>query len=594
MAETKAPPKAVPTDPVSESWNRLPWRKLEKHCYRIQKRIFKAESRGNTRAVHKLQKLLMKSRAARLVAVRRVTQDNQGKKTAGVDGIKLVKAPQRFDMVETIHPRRWKGQKARPVRRIYIPKPGKAEKRPLGIPVMEARALQALVKLALEPAWEAKFEPNSYGFRPGRSCHDAVAAIFTDIHQKAKYVLDADIKGAFDHINHDALLRKLDAYPDLSWLIRAWLKAGVMDNGEFDETKSGTPQGGVISPLLMNIALHGMETALLDAYPKKAEKPQFVRYADDLVVFHSTEEGVKKAQEVLAKWLEDVGLELKPSKTKITHTLLEYQGNVGFDFLGFTIRQFPVGKTHSGRVGGGGNRPLLGFKTIIKPSKEAIRRHLEETKRVIERNRSAKQEKLINELNLAVHGWTNYYRTVVAEDTFSHCRYVLFHQLEVWAKRRHPNKSATWIMNKYWGVDEGDGWKFKTPEVRLWEHTQTHIQRHVKVKGTASPYDGNLLYWSRRLKKHPLIGGRLGKTLQRQQGRCRWCGLFFRDGDLIELDHLTPRSLGGKSEIGNLAALHLHCHDQRHAKWADGINDSDRRTEEPDEWETFMSGSEDE
>jgi RNA-directed DNA polymerase len=201
MAQTKAPQgkRKRPLDPASESWNKLPWRKLEQHVYRIQKRIFQAEHRGNTRAVHKLQKLLMKSRAARLVAVRRVTQDNQGKNTAGVDGVKSIKPAQRLVMVECIHPKRWKHAKAPPVRRVYIPKPGKPEKRPLGIPVMETRAQQALVKLALEPEWECKFEPNSYGFRPGRSCHDAIAAIFVIIAHKAKYVLDADLKGAFDH-----------------------------------------------------------------------------------------------------------------------------------------------------------------------------------------------------------------------------------------------------------------------------------------------------------------------------------------------------------------------------------------------------------
>jgi RNA-directed DNA polymerase len=528
--------------------------------------------------------------------VRRVTQDNQGKKTAGVDGVKSVPPKQRLEMVERIHPKHWEGMQSRPVRRVYIPKPGKAEKRPLGIPIMEARGHQALAKLALEPQWEARFEPNSYGFRPGRSCHDAIEAIFINIHQKAKYVLDADIKGAFDHINHDALLRKIDTYPAMKQAIKAWLKAGIIDNGVFDETKSGTPQGGVVSPLLMNIALHGMETALLQAYRTKEGKPQFVRYADDLVVFHPTEEGVRKAQEVLTDWLANMGLELKASKTRIAHTFQEYQGTTGFDFLGFTVRQFPVGRTHSGKVGGGGARPLLGFKTIIKPSKEAVQRHVKETKQVIERNKSASQEKLIKELNLVIHGWTNYYRTHVATDTFSHCRYVLFHQLESWAKGRHENKSVTWIMNKYWRVDEGEGWKFRTQEVKLWDHTQTHIQRHVKVKGTASPYDGNLLYWSKRLKKHPLVGNRLGKVLQKQQGKCKWCGLLFKERDSIELDHITPRNQGGKDDIGNLAALHPHCHDQRHAKQACllGINDNDHRIEELDEGITFTSSSEDE
>jgi RNA-directed DNA polymerase len=248
MAQTKAPRKKrkqPPLDPESESWNKLPWRKLEQHVYSLQKRIFKAERRGNLRAVHKLQKLLTKSRAARLIAVRRVTQDNQGKKTAGVDGVKSVPPKQRREMAERIHPKHWKGMQSRPVRRIYIPKPGKTERRPLGIPTMEARGHQALAKLALEPQWEARFEPNSYGFRPGRSCHDAIEAIFINIHQKTKYVLDADIKGAFDHINHEELLRKIDTYPAMKHVIKAWLKAGIIDNGVFDETKSGTPQGGV-------------------------------------------------------------------------------------------------------------------------------------------------------------------------------------------------------------------------------------------------------------------------------------------------------------------------------------------------------------
>jgi RNA-directed DNA polymerase len=285
MAETKAPrtKRKPPLDPESESWHKLPWRKLEQHVYRIQKRIFRAEQRGNTQAVHKLQKLMMKSRAARLLAVRRVTQDNQGKKTAGVDGVKSVPPAQRLEMVECIHPKNWKQQKSFPVRRVYIPKPGKNEKRPLGIPIMVERGQQALVKSALEPEWEAKFEANSYGFRPGRSGHDAIAAIFIDINRKNKYVLDADLKGCFDNINHEALLRKLNTYPAMRRIIKKWLKAGIVDKGVFEETTKGTPQGGVVSPLLANIAVHGMEKALKDAYTWREGKPNFVRYADDFV-----------------------------------------------------------------------------------------------------------------------------------------------------------------------------------------------------------------------------------------------------------------------------------------------------------------------
>ena len=276
--ETKAP-----TEMSSEDWSVLPWRKLERHCYRLQKRIYRASEHGNQRAVHRLQQLLMHSRSARLLAVRKVTQDNRGKNTAGIDGRKSVTPPERLALAEGIHPRHQKKRKAKPVRRVWIPKPGKAEKRPLGIPTMCDRAGQALAKLALEPEWEARFEPNSYGFRPGRGCHDAIGAIFREIKQKGKYVLDADIKGCFDHIDHAALLEKLMTYPAMRRSIRAWLKAGIVEGCDFSPSNEGTPQGGVISPLLANMALHGMEEALQQAYTVKEGKPALIRYADDFV-----------------------------------------------------------------------------------------------------------------------------------------------------------------------------------------------------------------------------------------------------------------------------------------------------------------------
>jgi RNA-directed DNA polymerase len=444
---------------------------------------------------------------------------------------------------------------------------------------MKERALQALVKLALEPEWEACFEPNSYGFRPGRSCHDAIEAIYIIVNHKAKYVLDADLKGCFDNIDHEALLSKLNTYPALRRAIQGWLKAGVMDKGVFDETRSGTPQGGVISPLLANIALHGMETALLEAFPTKRNRVQFVRYADDFVVFNATLAGIEKAKAVLETWLQGVGLELKPSKTRIAHTLEAHQGSAGFDFLGWTVRQFPVGKTHAGKANG--YSPRLGFKTIITPSKAAVKRHTAEVGAVIKQNRHAPQGKLIKEVNARVRGWSSYHRTVSAADTFRSCRKILFRQLQQWGKSRHPNKSGEWIANKYWHVDEGQGWIFTDQRSKLWDHSHTHIQRHVKVKGTASPYDGDLVYWSQRLSNHYMFNGTLGKLLQKQQGKCRWCGLLFRDGDHVEVDHITPKSLGGGEELSNKLALHAHCHDERHARRAIGAYDKGHVTEEP-------------
>jgi len=510
-----------------------------------------------------------------------VTQDNQGKKTAGIDGVKSVKPAERSVMANQIHPKNWKDTSA-PVRRVWIPKPGKNEKRPLGIPVMVERARQHLAKLALEPAWEARFEPNSYGFRPGRSCHDAIEAIFNAIKQKEKYALDADLKGAFDNINHQKLLDKLKTYPAMKRTIQAWLKAGAIDKGAFEETRSGTPQGGTISPLLMNVALHGMETAVMEAFRTKEGKPQLVRYADDLVVFHATEEGVKRARAVLETWLADIGLELKPSKTKITHTLTPYEGNVGFDFLGFAVRQFPVGKTHTGKNTYG--KPL-GFKTIISPSKEAIKRHMEEIGEKIRKLRSASQEQLIGALNPIIRGWANYYRTVVAAKTFSLCDHLTYQQLRRWAYRRHPTKGRQWVVRKYWKMEKDASWIFQDQEEHvLRRHNARPIQRHTKVRGTASPYDGNFLYWSTRLKKHAMLSGTLSKLLQKQQGKCRWCELLFKDEDHIEIDHIVPKSAGGGDELSNKYALHRHCHDQRHAQHPEtGTHDKSHIIEEPDD-----------
>jgi RNA-directed DNA polymerase len=568
MEHTKAP-EAYP----SEEWADLPWRKLEQHLYRLQKRIFKASARGDLKAVHKLQKLLMKSRSARLLAVRRVTQENQGKKTAGIDGVKSVSPAGRLALAEAIHPKRRSKRKPKPLRRVWRPKPGKAEQRPLGIPVVFDRACQALAKQALEPQWEALFEADSYGFRPGRSAHDAIAAIFNNIRAKSKYVLDADIKGCFDNIDHQALLAKLRTYPAMRRLVKGWLKVGVMEGVDFSPTLAGTPQGGVVSPLLMNIALHGMEEALVNAYRDEKQRlsarqgaPKLIRYADDFVVLHAEAVEVLKAQQRIATWLQGIGLELKPGKTRLSHTLNEYQGNVGFNFLGFSIRQYPVGRTHTGTTSNG---KALGFKTLIKPSKEGVQRHLQALKRILQRSQSLSQEELIDQLNPVIYGWTLYYRSVVSKKQFTVCDYLLTRMLWQKMSRKHPKKSATWVKEHYWRTVKGNTWTFATPDESTRQtlrwHAATPIQRHIKVKGQASPFDGNLLYWAKRLKDHPLTKTTLGKLLQKQQGKCRWCELLFWDQDQIEIDHITPKSEGGGEELSNKFALHRHCHDQRHA-----------------------------
>lgn len=547
------------TNPIVD-WVLVDWRKAEQSVYRLQKRIFKAASRGNVQVVHNLQRKLMRSRSAQLLAVRRVTQDNQGKKTAGIDGRIALTAPERVQLVEELRPKHRKRRKPLPVRRVWILKPGKQEKRPLGIPTIRDRAEQALAKQALEPEWEAKFEPNSYGFRPGRSCHDAIAAIFAFIRYKPKYVLDADIAGCFDHINHQALLGKLGTYPAMRRYINACLKAGVMEGVTLSETTEGTPQGGVISPLLANIALHGLEEEVARGYHRRrAPYPQVIRYADDFVILCPDQATTMQAKQRAEQWLQGMGLEMKPSKTRITHTLQATEGNWGFDFLGVNVRQYRVGKYRSGLDTW--RRPL-GFKTLIKPSQEAQQRHVQKLRQKIRELRGAPQEKVIIDLTPIIRGWANYYCTVVASQCFSKMDFLLHHMLWKWACWRHKGKGKGWIEQRYWKRVEYHT-EFRTDAGRLFTHRRVKIRRHMKVEGKASPYDGNLVYWAKRNYEHPLTGTRMGSILRMQKGRCAACGLYLKDGDLIELDHIIPKVLGGKDEIKNLQALHRPCHDRK-------------------------------
>jgi RNA-directed DNA polymerase len=590
-SNTRLLDKPLPMPEPMVEWKNIPWQKLERVVFKLQKRIYRASQRGDVKTVRRLQKTLMRSWSAKTLAVRKVTQDNQGKCTAGVDGIKSLTPRQRHNLVLKLRLSR----KAKPTRRVWIPKPGTEEKRPLGIPTMYDRALQALVKLALEPEWEAKFEPNSYGFRPGRSCHDAIGAIFLAIKSKSKYVLDADIAKCFDRINHKALLEKLNTFPIMRRQIRAWLKAGVMDGGKLFPILEGTPQGGVISPLLANIALHGMENRIKQfAETLKGRKQDnrkslsLIRYADDFVILHEDITVIQKSQQIISEWLKGMGLELKPSKTRLTHTLNKHgEENPGFDFLGFTVRQFPVGKNQSGKNTDG---TLLGFKTLIKPSKKKLKTHAESIRSVIKTHKAAPQEALISRLNPIIRGWANYYSTVVSKEIYSGMDRLTYQQLRAWANRRHPNKNRGWIANKYWQNIKNDHWVFanrgegKRKQIRLTKHSETLITRHEKVQGERSPYDGDWIYWSSRMGMHPEAAARVATLLKKQKGICAHCGLFFKDGDLLEIDHKTPRKRGGKDTKENLQLLHRHCHDTKTAnddKADRGTNDNSQIIEEP-------------
>ncbi len=566
-------------------WTQVNWRKLERIVYKLQKRIYQASLRGDVKAVRKLQKTLLNSWSAKMLAVRKVTQDNQGKNTAGIDGKKALTPNERLQLVHTLK----LSNKSKATRRVWIPKPGKTEKRPLGIPTISERAKQALVKLALEPEWEAKFEPNSYGFRPGRSCMDAIEGIKAGIKQKSKYVLDADIAICFDKIDHEKLLNKINTFPKLRKQIKAWLKSGVYDNGAWFPTDEGTPQSGVISPLLANIALHGMEKIVKEfarTLPGKKDNNEkeitLVRYADDFVILHPKLDVLMRAKALIEEFLKDLGLELKPEKTRITHTL-EKIGNEtpGFDFLSFNIRQYPVGKYATGKNPHG--KPL-GYKTYIKPSKKAVKAHYHRLADEIDKLKSCQsQTELIKRLNPIITAWSNYYSKVNSADTFKELDHLLTLKLIAWAKARHLHKSTKRWIGKYFSTKDKSSWVFRAitegKNVNLTYHSEFQIQRSVKVKPEVSPYNGDLTYWATRMGKSAELPTRVSKLLKKQNGKCTECNGYFRDEDVMEVDHILPLSKGGKHVYENYQLLHRHCHDIKTK--TDGTLDKSQIIEEP-------------
>ncbi len=465
--------------------SRLSWGALEQEVVRMQKQIAQASQSGKKQSIHTLQQRLLESEAARLLAVRRVAKDNQGKDTAGVDGVKSLTAQERLAMADVIHPMHWKHQPALPVRRVWIPKPGTTEWRPLAILPMIDRCKQALVKLALEPEWEVKFEAHSYGFRPGRSTHDAIAAILVAIERRPAFVFNADIEAAFDHVSQHVVLEKLQTFPALKQAINAWFTAGVMDGNTYSTSEKGIAQGGVLSPLLMNIALHGMEAVVLEstANGQIREPPLLVRYADNFVIVHPDLSALQQAIRHARRWLATIGLRLHPQKTHITHTLTPYQGQVGFDFLGFGIRQEsgePVSKgqrgqdySSRGRANGPAPRRQSLVKTIVTPSQDADKRHQMAIEQKLQLLQTAPQAQVIAELNPLIVGWATYYTGVVAAATMSQYDELVEQQLINWASKRHPGQTLAWLLRRYWQPLGEHGRIFATPDgdqLRAYQH----------------------------------------------------------------------------------------------------------------------------
>jgi RNA-directed DNA polymerase len=461
---------------------------------------------------------------------------------------------------------------------------------------MGNRAGPALVKAALEPDWEARFEPNSSGFRPGRSCQDAIEAIFASIAGQATYVLAADSAQGFDRLSHSAILAKVHTSPSLHRQLKAWLKAGVVDHGELFPTPVGTIHGGNVSPLLINIALPGLETLMGKRFRRNGctgfNPPRVIRYGDDLAILHRDEQSVHQCQELVSTWLSERGLELKPSKTRITHTLTVPEGTPGFAFLGVAIRHSPVGKTRAAKDTRG---RLLGDKTQIVPSPGAIQYQVQQLRTIIKSQRHASQEALIRLLNPVIVGWARYYARVGSAHIFQSLDNRLYGMLRAWATYRHPNKSKRWIARRYWTLTSGHGWIFQPPqgEVQLYRHGQTPIQRHVKVHGVRTPYEGDWVYWSTRLGQPPELSPRIARLLKRQHGKCPECGLFFAESERMEVDHILPHGCGGTDVKDHLQLLHRHCHDRKTARDLRRAGTCDKRhvTEEPCDGPTVTHGS---
>ena len=450
-----------PTD-----WRSINWTAIEKLVRRLQVRIAKAVQASKHRRVNALQWLLTHSRAAKLLAIRRVTT-NRGAKTPGVDNVIWRTDKQKLHAADNL---RRRGYKPSPLRRQYIPKKNN-KLRPLSIPTMHDRAMQALHALGLAPIAETRADPYSYGFRQGRSCADALEHAHSALCRKssAPWVLECDIRACFDEISHQWLLENI---PMDKRILHQWLKAGYLEKGQLFPTAKGTPQGGLISPLLANMTLDGMQEAIRQTV-SKGDKVNFVRYADDSIQTGATQEILEqKVKPALTDFLKPRGLELSEQKTVITPT------DKGFNFLGHTVRKF-------------------GDKLLTYPAKSNVQACRDKIRRCVQSALGLSQEALLRKLNPLLQGWANYYRNGASKRTFQKMDHCVWNQLWRWIKRRHPNHAATWRKNRYFSRNSA-GWNFcvtirlangESKVLELYRMASTKIERHIKVRGKANPYD---------------------------------------------------------------------------------------------------------
>lgn len=569
-------------------WQDLDWKFIQQTVFKWQQEIYLASKNGDIRLVRLVQHRLLYSIQAKLLAVRRVTQDNKGKATPGIDGISQIPPIDRILLARQLKI----PTKPKALRRIWIPKPGTADTRPLGIPTIHDRCLQALMKLAMEPEWEARFESNSYGFRPGRNCHDAIRATLDCVRQKPKYVLDADLSKCFDRINQKALLIKIGFTGAYSKQLKYWLKSGILENGVLNDTTQGTPQGGVISPLLANIALHGLEIYLkkwistlkeevvgkdgkIGYRTRSKASLHLIRYADDFIILHREKSIILACRKKVSEFLSEIySLELLETKTRLTHTLElkpddtpseGFDGKTGFEFLGFTIKQYKT-KHRSAKSSQG---EKLGFKTLIFPSPKSEMKYRRKLHLVIfNLGLRYTQKTLILKLNPVIRGWASYFGVSHANTT-SHLvklDHLIHLMLRKWTQRRSKT-SALMRAARYWKNIGGRKWTFSTGETTLLLNRDysNPISNYVKVIATRSPFDENQLYWAQRMISNPIHNNRTRALLKTQRCRCTVCGLQFQEGDVLEVDHIIPRHSKGLDQYINLQLLHRHCH---HAKTA--------------------------